>query len=100
MVLWSVVVAHFTTALPGCLWRTGTSFSYGSSAAAAPCGSLTILTSGCLPMLAVRVAGQPSSLLCRGRGHRPDHPECGRWRDGPTPMEQPGCVVVVDAPVR
>lgn len=27
MVLWSVVVSHFTTTLPGCLRRTGSSFS-------------------------------------------------------------------------
>ena len=33
IVLWSVVVSHLTTTLPGCLRRTGSSFSYESSAA-------------------------------------------------------------------
>ncbi len=46
IVLWSVVVSHLTTTLPGCLRRTGSSFSYESSAAAAPWGSLRMLT-GC-----------------------------------------------------
>ncbi|GAA3105889.1 hypothetical protein GCM10020254_59710 [Streptomyces goshikiensis] len=47
MVLWSVVVIHFTTTLPGCLRRTGSSFSYES--AAAPWDSLRMLTVCSLP---------------------------------------------------